>query len=93
MMLNNSYKADQAKELKTKLEFDFILKLILNLDCQRKTSEAKSMKISSKPKNKKKDLRDFYLYCSRLGYIEGKCYCKHPKHASQNFWEKFKDWI
>ncbi len=93
MMLNNSWKADQAKGLKTEPEFDFILEQILNLDSQRKISEARSMKISSKSKDKKKDLRDLCPYCSRPGHIEEKYYYKHPECGSQNFWEKFKDQI
>lgn len=40
IMLNNSRKADQAKRLKTKPDFDFILEQILNLDSQHKTSDA-----------------------------------------------------
>ena len=51
------------------------------------------MKISSKPKAKKKDLRDLCPYCSRSGHIEEKCYYKHPERASQNFRERFKDRI
>ena len=51
------------------------------------------MKISSKPKDKKKDLRDLCPYCSRLGHIEEKCYYKYPERASQNFREKFRDRI
>lgn len=55
-MLNNSRTAEQAKGVKIEPGFDFILKQILNLDTQRKSLEARSMKSSSKPKNKKKDL-------------------------------------
>ena len=51
------------------------------------------MKISSKPKDKKKDLRDFCSYCSKSGHIEEKCYYKYPKCTSQNFWKRFKNQI
>ena len=51
------------------------------------------MKISSKPKDKRKDLRDLCPYCSRPGHMEEKCYYKHPERASQNFRERFKDRI
>ena len=51
------------------------------------------MKISSKPKDKKKDLRDLCPYCSRPSHIEEECYYKHPERASQNFWERFRDQI
>lgn len=61
MMLNNSRKAEQAKGVKTEPGFDFILKQFLNLDTQRKSSEARSMKSSSKPKDKKKDPGDLCL--------------------------------
>lgn len=93
IILNNSRKADQTEELKTEPKFDFILEQILNLDSQRKISKARFMKISSKFKDKKKNLRDLCLYCSRPSHIEEKSYYKYPKYASQNFWERFKDWI
>lgn len=51
------------------------------------------MKISSKPKDKKKDLRDFCLYFSRLDHIEEKYYYKHLQCISQNFQERFRDQI
>lgn len=85
MMLNNSYKADQAKRLKTELGFDFILEQIFNLHSQCKISDTKSMKISFKLKDKKKNLKDFYPYCLRPSHIEEKFYYKHFKHASQKF--------
>ena len=93
MMLNNSRTVNQAKRLKTKPRFDFILEQILNLYNQRKTSEARSMKISSKPKDKRKNLRNLCPYCSRPGHMEEKCCYKHLERASQNFQEKFKDRI
>ncbi len=93
MMLNNSRKAEQAKGVKSEPGFDFILEQILNLDTQRQSSEARSMKSLSRPKDRKKDPGDLCLYCSRPGHIEKKCYYKHPERASQNFREKFKDRI
>ncbi len=93
MMLNNSRKAKQARGVKTEPEFDFILEQILNLDTQRKTSEARFMKSSSKPKDKKKDPGDLCPYCLRPYHIEEKCYYKHPERANQNFQERFKDRI
>lgn len=51
------------------------------------------MKISFKSKDKKKNLRNLCLYCLKLSHMKEKCYYKHLEHASQNFWEKFKDWI
>ena len=93
MILNNSRKANQAKGLKTEPRFDFILEQIFNLDSQHKTSEARSMKSSSQPKDRKKNPGDLCPYCSRPGHIEEKCYYKHPERASQNFRERFKDRI
>ena len=93
MMLNRSSKAEQVREVKTEPGFDFILKQIFNLDTQRKGSETRSMKSSSKPKAKKKDPGDLWPYCSRPGHIEEKCYYKHPERASQNYRERFKDRI
>lgn len=93
MMLNNSRKADQSKGLKTEPKFDFILEQIFNLDSQHKTLEARCKKISSKTKDKKNDLRDPCPYYSKPSYIEEKYYNKNPKYTSQNFWERFKDWI
>ena len=49
------------------------------------------MKTFSKPKDKKKHLKNLYFYYLRFSYIEGKCYYKHPKYVSQTFGEKFKD--
>ncbi len=84
-ILNNSRKAEQAKGVKTEPGFDFILEQILNLETQRKGSEARSMKSSSKLKDKKKDPRDLCHYYSRPDHIREKRYYKHPEHASQNF--------
>ena len=92
-MLNNSHKAEQAKGVKTDPGFDFILEQILSLDTQRKRSEDRSIKSSFKPKDKKKNLRDLFPYCSRPGHIGETCYYKHPELASQNFWKRFKDRI
>lgn len=50
MMLNYNRKADQAKGKKTEPDFDSILEQILNLDAQKKISEARSMKSALKPK-------------------------------------------
>ena len=50
MMLNYNRKAAQAKGKKTEPDFDSILEQILNLDTQKKTSEARSMKSALKPK-------------------------------------------
>ena len=44
MMLNNSHKGKQAKRIKFKSEFDFILEQILNLDTQRKNLKTRSIK-------------------------------------------------
>lgn len=85
MMLINSRKAEEVKGVKTEHGFGFILEQILNLDTQRKCSEARSMKISSKPKDKKRGLGDHCPYCSRPGHDEEKCYNKHPERASQDF--------
>lgn len=85
MMLINSRKAEEAKGVKTEHGFGFILEQIPNLDTQRKCSEARSMKISSKPKDKKRGLGDHCPYCSRPGHDEENCYNKHPERASQNF--------
>ncbi len=93
MMLNNSRKVGQARQIKTEPGFDFILEQILNLESQRKCPEARSMKSPSKPKDKKKHSGDLCLYCSRPGHFEEKCYYKHPERASQNFQEMFKDQI
>ena len=93
MMLNNSRKAKQAKGVKYKAGFDFILEQILNLVTQRKSSEARSIKISSQLKDRKKNLEDFCLYCSRPSHIEEKCYYKHSEHTSQNIRERFKNRI
>lgn len=93
MMLNNSRKAEEAKGTKSEPGFDFVLELILNLDTQRNSTEARSMKNHSKPKHKKKDRGDLCPYCSRPGHVEEKCYYKHPERASQNFGERFKDRI
>ncbi len=56
MMLNNNCKAELIKKILTETRSDFILEQILNLDTQRKISAARSIKSSSKLKNKKKDL-------------------------------------
>lgn len=56
MMLNNNCKAELIKKILTETRSDFILEQILNLDTQRKISVARSIKISSKLKNEKKDL-------------------------------------
>ena len=93
MMLNNSQKAEQAQGTKTEPGFDFILEQILNLDTQWKNSEARFMKSSSKPKDKKKNPGDLCPYCSKPNYVEKKCYDKHPECASQKFRERFKDRI
>lgn len=93
MMLNNSRKAEQFKGTKSDPGFDFILEQILNLDTQRKSTEARSIKSYSKPKDRKKDPGDLCPYCSRPGHVEEKCYYKHPERASQNFRERFKDRI
>lgn len=74
MMLNNSQKAEQVKSTKSDPGFDFILEQILNLDTQRKSTEARSIKSYSKPKNRKKDPGDLCPYCSRPGHVEEKCY-------------------
>lgn len=96
MMLTNNRKATQAKGNKTELEFDLILEQILNLDTQKKTSESRSMKISSKPRDSKKILgpsTDSCPYCNKTGHPEDKCYYKHPDRASESFRERFKDRI
>ena len=49
---------------------------ILNLDTQRRNTEAGSMKPSSKPKDKEKDPGDLCPYCSGPGHVEAKCYYK-----------------
>lgn len=67
MMLNKSYMAKQAKEIKPEPEFDFILKQILNLDTQCKSSETRFMNSCLQPKDRNKDPGDLYLYCSRPG--------------------------
>lgn len=53
MMLNNNRKAAQAKGEKTEPDFDSILEQILNLNTQKKTSEARSMKSALRPREKK----------------------------------------
>lgn len=90
MMLNNSRKAEQARGTKTEPGVDFILE-ILNLDSQRENTEARSMKSSFKPKDKKRSPGDLCPYCSRPGHAQDKCYYKHPERASQKFRERFKD--
>ena len=85
MMLNNSRKAKQAKGVKFEPGFDFILEQTLNLDTQRKSSEARFMKNSSPPMDRKKDPGDLCPYCSRPCHIEEKCYYKHPNVQAKTF--------
>lgn len=82
IMLNNGRKAKQAKEAKTEPGW-----------YQSKGLEARSMKTSSKPKDKKKNHKNICLYCLRPAYIEDKYYYEYLKLASQNLWGRFKDWI
>ncbi len=93
IMLNNSRKAEQANRVKSEPGFDFILRQILNLDTQRKSLVARPMKSSLQPKNRKKNIEDLCLYCSKPVYIKEIYYYKYPERASQNFQERFKDRI
>ena len=93
MMLTNNRKGNQAKGEKIEVEFDSILEQILNLDTQKKTSEARSMKSVSKPKEKRKasvESLNLCPYCSRPGHPEEKCYYKYPERASEDFRLKFQ---
>ena len=97
MMLNNNRKASKQSQ-KTKIEpdFDSILEQILNLDTQKKTSEARSMKSALKPKEKKKsstEPSDLCPYCTRPGHLEEKCYYKHPERASEDLRQRFQSRI
>ncbi len=96
MMLTNNRKANQAKREKIELEFDSILEQILNLDTQKKASEALSMKSASKPKERKKassESSNLCPYCSKPGHPEEKCYYKHPERASEDFRLRFQNRI
>ena len=97
MMLNNNLKvSEQSQKTKIEPDFDSILEQILNLDTQKKTSEARSMKSAFKPKEKKKsgtESLDLCPYCTRPGHLEEKCYYKHPERASENFRQRFQNRI
>lgn len=93
MMLTNNRKVNQAKGEKIDVEFDSILEQILNLDTQKKTSEARSMKSVSKQKEKRLasvESLNLCPYCSRPGHPEEKCYYKCPERASEDFRLKFQ---
>ena len=93
MMLTNNRKADQAKRVKTKPEFDSILEQVFSLDTQKKVSESRSMKSASKAKEAKKtpsSSTPSCPYCKKSGHTEDKCYYKHPERASEGFRERFK---
>lgn len=76
MMLTNNRKAAQAKgdkDAKHVPDFDSILEQILSLDTQKKSSESRSMKSSSKPNEAKKSTgttQDAYPYCNKGGHSE-----------------------
>ena len=96
MMLTNKRKADQAKGAKTEPEFDSILEQVLSLDTQKKVSESRSMKSTSKATETKKSPSSSTLscpYCKKSGHTEDKCYYKHPERASEGFRERFKSRI
>lgn len=96
MMLNKNQKAAQARKKKTKPDFNFILGQILNLDIQKMTNKAQSMKSVLKSWEKKKSSSKtlkIYLYCFRTGHFKRNCYYKHSKRANQNFWQRFQNCI
>ena len=97
MMLNNNRKAsEQSQKTKVEPDFDSILEQILNLDTQKKTSEARSMKSALKPKEKKKsstEPSDLCPYCARPGHFEEKCYYKHSERTSEDFRQRFQNRI
>ena len=97
MMLNNNQTtSEQSQKTKIKSDFDSILEQILNLDKQKKTSEARSMKSAFKPKEKKKsgtESLDLCPYCTRPGHLEEKCYYKHPERANEDFRQRFQNQI
>ncbi len=97
MMLNNNLKvSEQSQKTKIEPDFDSILEQILNLDTQKKTSEARSMKSAFKPKEKKKsgtESLDLCPYCTRPGHLEEKCYYKHLERASEDFRQRFQNRI
>ncbi len=88
IMPNNKRKAKRIKEKKTESDFDSILEQILNLDTQKKTSKAQSMKSASKPEEKKKSNTEplgSCLYYTRPSHFEEQCYYKHQECASKDF--------
>lgn len=96
MMLNNNRKAAQAKGEKTEPDFGSILERILNLDTQKKTSEARSMMSALRPREREKpstESSEICPYSSRPGQTEEKSYYKHQERASEDFRQKFQNRI
>lgn len=93
MFINNEKATNQAKKKKTKVEFDFILEQILNLDTKNKASKLWSIKSIFKPRKRKKSYRkslNLFLYFSKPSHLKEKCYYKYPKYDNKDFWLKFQ---